>query len=53
MTDSVSTTYLGFPLTITDHAVTVRTPDGRRVGAATSVKQARLLVKGYRKAGRA
>lgn len=50
--NAVAATYLGFPLTITDQAVFVRTPEGRLVAAVPSMKQARLLVKGYRKASK-
>ena len=53
MSDCVATSYLGYPLTIGPDTVTVRTPDGRRLAAATSVKQARLIVKGYRRASKA
>jgi hypothetical protein len=49
---TVETTYLGYPLVITETQVTVRTKDGRRIGYATSVKQARLIVRGYRRASR-
>jgi len=44
--------YLGFPLEITATEVVVSTPAGRRVGRATSVKQARLLIRSYRRAMR-
>jgi len=44
--------YLGFPLEITATEIVVSTPAGRRVGCATSVKQARLLVRSYRRAMR-
>ena len=49
---TVHSTYLRHPLTITETSVTVHTPDGRRIGQASSVKQARLIVRGYRRAGR-
>jgi hypothetical protein len=50
----VETSYLGYPLVITETRVTVRTKDGRRrIGYASSVKQARLIVRGYRRAERA
>ena len=49
---TINTSYLRHPLTITETTVTVHTPDGRRIGQATSVKQARLIVRGYRRAGR-
>jgi hypothetical protein len=50
----VETSYLGYPLVITETRVTVRTKDGRRrIGDASSVKQARLIVRGYRRAERA
>jgi hypothetical protein len=48
----VLTSYLGFPLLVTEQAVIVRTPDGRRMGSVTSMKQARLLIKGYRRAAK-
>lgn len=49
---SVDTTYLGYPLTITDTTVTVRGRDGRQLGTVRSVKEARLFVRGYRRAER-
>lgn len=48
----ISTSYLGFPLLISDQSVTVRTPDGRRLGVEVSMAKARLLVRGYRKASK-
>lgn len=43
--------YLGFPLEITHRNVTVMHPEtGRRLGTVTSVKKARLFVRGYRAA---
>lgn len=53
MTEQVATTYLGFPLTVTDTLVWVRTPEGRPIAAVASMKQARLCVRGYRKEARA
>jgi len=50
--DREVTAYLGFPLEITATEIVVSTPAGRRVGCATSVKQARLLVRSYRRAMR-
>jgi hypothetical protein len=47
--DRVRATYLHYGLEITDRTVRVSAPDGRLIGYATSVKNARLLVKGYRK----
>lgn len=52
VTNTVTTSYLGYPIIITDRNVTVIAPDGRRVGHTTSVKQARLLIRGYRREGR-
>ena len=49
---AIQTSYLKHPLTITETSVTVHTPDGRRICDATSVRQARLIVRGYRRAGR-
>lgn len=48
----ISTSYLGFPLLVSDQSVTVRTPDGRRLGTEVSMAKARLLVRGYRKASK-
>ena len=48
--DREVTAYLGFPLEITATEVVVSTPAGRRVGRVRSVKQARLLVRSYRRA---
>lgn len=50
--DTVTVTYLGFPLLVTDHDVTVYAPEGRRLYRATSIKKARLFVRGYRKASK-
>jgi hypothetical protein len=50
--DTVTATYQGFPLVITDRDVTVYGPQGRRLYRATSVKKARLFIRGYRKASK-
>ena len=47
--DRTTSSYLGFPLLITNTEVVVSTPTGRRIGRVPSVKQARLLVRGYRR----
>lgn len=49
----VLTSYLGFPMVVSEDHIWVRTPEGRLVAAVTSVKQARLVIRGYRKAARA
>jgi hypothetical protein len=41
----VTSSYLGYPLLIGGDCVEVFTPAGRRMCAAASVKQARLLVR--------
>lgn len=41
--------YLGYPLIISKAEVLVFTPAGRRMCSASSVKQARLLVRAYRR----
>ena len=41
--------YLGYPLTISKKEIVVFTPTGRRVCKAASVKQARLLIRAYRR----
>ena len=43
------TSYLGFPLHVTDTTVTVLDKTGREIGTVGSVKQARLFVRGYRR----
>lgn len=43
------TSFLGFPVEISDRDVVVFTPDGDRICTTTSVKQARLIVRGYRR----
>ena len=47
--ESVRALYLGYPLEITERAVTVFTPEGRKVGQAASIGGARRLIRGYRK----
>jgi hypothetical protein len=41
--------YLGYPLHITKHTITVYTPQLRFITEAASVKQARLIVRAYRR----
>jgi hypothetical protein len=45
----VASSYLGYPLLIGGDCVEVFTPAGRRMCAAASVKQARLLIRSYRR----
>jgi hypothetical protein len=47
----VTSSYLGYPLRIGHDEVEVFTPAGRRVCSAVSVKQARLVVRAYRREG--
>jgi hypothetical protein len=47
--DRCSSSYLGYPLLISEYSVVVSTPAGRRIGRVPSVKQARLLIRGYRR----
>jgi len=49
VTGRVTSSYLGYPLLISETEVTVYTPAHRRLGRVASVKQARLLVRGYRR----
>ena len=46
---SEPSSYLGYPLIINNTDVIVFTPTGRRICSAASVKQARLLIRAYRK----
>jgi hypothetical protein len=46
---SVPSSYLGHPMLISDADVLVYTPAGRRMCSAASVKQARLLIRAYRR----
>jgi len=50
--DSETTAYLGYRLEVTATEVIVSAPVWRPIGRATSVKQARLLVRSYRRAMR-
>jgi hypothetical protein len=45
--------YLGYPLIVTDRKITVFTPALRKITEVSSVKQARLVVRGYRRAEKA
>lgn len=45
----IETSYLGYPLLITDSFVTVRSPEGRKLASLTSVSKARRFVKDYRR----
>lgn len=45
----VESSFLRYPLLISDAGVRVFTPNGRKVGDVASVKQARLLVRWCRK----
>lgn len=49
VTGRVTSSYLGYPLLISDADVLVYTPAGRRMCSAASVKQARLLIRAYRR----
>lgn len=51
--DAEVATYMRFLLLVTERTVAIRTPEGRKLATVASVKQARLLIKGYRKAARA
>lgn len=48
----VTTSYLGYLLEISDRTIIVRAPNGRRMCDATSIKQARLLIRSYRRSSR-
>lgn len=48
-TDLVETGYRRYALTITPNVVTVRTPDGRRLGQVRSVSGARRLIRAHRR----
>jgi hypothetical protein len=47
-----SATYMRYPLLITERGITIRTPDGLFVDTVASMKTARLVVRGYRRAER-
>lgn len=50
MKDFERTTYLGYPLLVAEKTVTVFTPADRKIATVASVKTARLVVRGYRRA---
>ena len=49
---SEMTKYLGFPLSVDEKWVHIFDADMREIGKVASMKQARLFVRGYRKAER-
>lgn len=48
--DRVDSTYLGFPLEITNRDITVRDKHRRKLVTVTSMRAARRFIKGYRAA---